>query len=145
MSIRSASDLRLDTVQPDRGDEMGTHDDRDRATGNEDVEVERVAFHSLGGTEGLRAQKLRKLETLIAYLERLRRTLAADTVAERTGYEGPSRYIDAPVWPWLAAGIVLGALFVLLARSRMELRVTPLTLRLLYEVLRVFLRPFAVG
>ena len=114
MSIRSASDLRFNTVQPDRGDGMSTNDDRHRATGNEDVEVSVSHFIPSVELKGSRAQKLRKLDTLIAYLERLRRTLATDTVAERTGYEGPSRYIDAPVWPWLAAGIVLGALFVLL-------------------------------
>jgi hypothetical protein len=93
---------------------MSTNDDRHRATGNEDVEVSVSLFIPSLKLKGSRAQKLRKHDTLIAYLERLRRTLATDTVAERTGHEGPSRYIDAPVWPWLATGIVLGALFVLL-------------------------------
>ncbi len=63
---------------------------------------------------GSRAQKLRTLETAIAFLERLRRSLAGDATAGRTSHEGPSPYIDAPAWPWLVAGIVMGALFVLL-------------------------------
>ena len=103
---------------------MNTNDDRHRATGNEDVEVSVSHFIPSVELKGSRAQKLRKLDTLIAYLERLRRTLAADTVAERTGYEGPSRYIDAPAWPWLVAGIVRGPLRAA-RRSRMELRVHP--------------------
>jgi hypothetical protein len=63
---------------------------------------------------GSRANRLMQLETLISYLQRLRSNLAGEPGAARSTYEGPSPYIDAPVWPWLVAGIVLGALFVVL-------------------------------
>jgi hypothetical protein len=93
---------------------MSTHDDSDKETGHDDDELMVSPFIPSVELKGSRTQKLRTLDTLIAYLERLRRSLAGDAIAGRTGHEGPSRYIDAPVWPWLAAGIVLGALFVLL-------------------------------
>ena len=106
--------MPLAIVRPDHDDEMGTQDNHNGSAGSDETELRVSHFIPSVELKGSRAKKLQKLDTLIAYLERLRRTLAADTVAGRTGYEGPSRYIDTPVWPWLAAGIVLGALFVLL-------------------------------
>ena len=65
---------------------------------------------------GSRAHKLRQLDTLIVYLESLRRTLAGEAPAlPRGGFEGPSRYASAPVWPWFLAGMAATALVVLLA------------------------------
>jgi hypothetical protein len=34
------------------------------------------------------------------------------------GYEGPSPYIDSPVWPWVATGTILSALFVIYLLGR---------------------------
>lgn len=93
---------------------MTTDDDHDGVADHDETELRMSHFIPSVELKGTRAQKLRRLDTLIVYLERLRRSLAGDTVIGRAGYEGPSRYIDAPAWPWLAAGIVLGALFVLL-------------------------------
>lgn len=61
--------------------------------------------------KGSRADKLRQLDALIVYLERLRRSLAGHT--GHSGFEGPSRYAAAPSWPWFAAG-VLATMAVLL-------------------------------
>jgi hypothetical protein len=46
--------------------------------------------------------------------EVVRRSLAGQPVPGAPAYELYGRYINAPVWPWLAAGWVLGALFVVL-------------------------------
>lgn len=64
--------------------------------------------------KGSRAERLARLDTLIRYLEELRRQLAGDA-APRATYEGPSRYVDRPFWPWFLAGAIAGALFLLLA------------------------------
>ena len=79
-----------------------------------DDETEPRVSHVIRAVEpkGSPALKRRTRDTLIVYLERLIRSLAA--TLGRTGYEGPSRYIDAPAWPWLAGGIVMVVLFVVL-------------------------------
>lgn len=65
--------------------------------------------------KGSRVDKLRQLDTLIGHLQRLRRSLAGDgRDPARGGFEGPSRLIGSPDWPWLSAGAVLGALCVVL-------------------------------
>jgi hypothetical protein len=63
---------------------------------------------------GSRADKLEKLDTLIVYLERLRRSLAGETPGSRGGYEGPSRHLNSRAWPWFSAGAGAGGLFVVL-------------------------------
>jgi hypothetical protein len=86
----------------------------DRTAAADEAEMNISHFIPSLELKGSRAHKLMQLDTLIAYLQRLRVSLAGDADAVRSTYEGPSRYIDAPAWPWLVAGIVLGALFVVL-------------------------------
>jgi hypothetical protein len=59
---------------------------------------------------GSRDEKLRKLETLMIYLEQLRRSLAGDTTKEPA--RAPNR--AHPVWGWFVAGMVVGAVSILL-------------------------------
>lgn len=72
--------------------------------------------HFIPSTElsGTRAEKLKKLDTLIDYLMRLRRSLAGEVLLGRGGYEGPGPHISSPAWPWFVGGLFLGAVFVLL-------------------------------
>jgi hypothetical protein len=64
---------------------------------------------------GSRREKLAQLDALIADLEQLRRRLTGiSDVPRGEGFEGPSRLIGAPEWPWFASGVALGALFVVL-------------------------------
>lgn len=63
--------------------------------------------------EGSRAERLKTLDAAIARLERERSRLVGPSPKIPPG-ERESRYINAPVWPWFAAGWLLGALFVLL-------------------------------
>jgi hypothetical protein len=76
------------------------------------VETEATISHFIPSVEltGSRSEKLRKLDTLILYLEKLRGSLARDTTKEsRPSHEGAR-----PAWGWFAAGVVVGAVFVLL-------------------------------
>lgn len=42
----------------------------------------------------------------------LQRPMLADVPGTNTPYERDGRYINAPTWPWLTAGSVLAALFL---------------------------------
>jgi hypothetical protein len=79
-------------------------------------EAEAKISHFIPSVElkGSRGEKLQKLDTLIVYLDQLRRSLAANTTGGQGGYEDPGRYGESPAWPWFAAGALVGALFVLL-------------------------------
>ena len=72
---------------------------------------ERIPSVELHGSD---ADRLRTLDAAIARLEALKYVIAGETVpaASRSELHGP--YINAPDWPWFAAGCVLGAMFVLL-------------------------------
>jgi len=98
---------------------MTTHDEQ---TGDAPLRGEAGSniSHFIPSVElkGSRSDKLETLDTLIAYLERLRRSLAGETLAARGGYEGPSRYIGSPAWPWFGAGACVGGVFVLLLFAR---------------------------
>ena len=64
---------------------------------------------------GSQRERLRLIDAQIARLERLRRALVG---AEKTGqgsHEYASPIIGEPSWPWCTAGVLLGALFVVLA------------------------------
>lgn len=63
---------------------------------------------------GSRGEKLKKLDTLIAHLQQLRRRLAGDVGYSKGPSERPGRYINSPEWPWFVAGTSVGALIVLL-------------------------------
>lgn len=63
---------------------------------------------------GSREQCLRTLDTLIDYLQRMRRTLAGATDVAASTPERPSRYLHAPDWPWIAGGIAVVALLLAL-------------------------------
>jgi len=62
---------------------------------------------------GSRAEKLRIIEASIAHLKELRPLLVDDPLAPVVP-ELRGRYLNAPVWPWFAAGWIVGALFVLM-------------------------------
>ena len=65
--------------------------------------------------KGSLSERLRTIDAAIVQLETLRRALAGEPVPARGGgYEGPSAYANARAWPWFAAGMLFGALFVLL-------------------------------
>ena len=96
---------------------MDTHEEDDvapRAADTRGTEANISHFIPSVELKGSRADKLKTLDTLIAHHERLRRSLAGDTPVTRGGFEGPSRHIGSPAWPWFTAGAFLGALFVLL-------------------------------
>lgn len=78
-------------------------------------DAERKISHFIPSLEltGSVAEKLDTLDTLIGYLQTLRRNLTGDASAV-TPYEGRSRYATTPAWPWFAAGVVIGALFVVM-------------------------------
>jgi len=64
----------------------------------------------------LRGSPTERLETLDATIVHLLNVRSA-LVGEPAGpppFELHGRYLNAPSWPWFAAGCVLGALFVLL-------------------------------
>jgi hypothetical protein len=63
--------------------------------------------------KGSRAQKLERLDLLIAHLERLRRSLAGDTETTPSAFERASPSASAPAWPWFTAGLIVGALLTL--------------------------------
>ena len=57
---------------------------------------------------------VKTLDAVIAHLQKLRSTLVSETLAEAPPSELQGRYINAPAWPWFAAGWIVGALVVLL-------------------------------
>lgn len=61
---------------------------------------------------GSRAAKLKTLDAAISGLQQVRNTLTGEPLVPP--YELRGRYINAPVWPWFAAGWIVGALFVVL-------------------------------
>jgi len=64
--------------------------------------------------KGSRTEQLRKLDTLIVYLEQLRGTLGGGTTAERGKYESPRAYVVERAWRWFAPGMLASAALVLL-------------------------------
>ena len=64
--------------------------------------------------KGSRAEKLQALDATIARLHQLRAALIGDEPGRVPPGTLHGPYINAPVWPWFAAGWVVGALFVLL-------------------------------
>jgi hypothetical protein len=63
---------------------------------------------------GSPGERLRTLDASIAQLQRLRRSLVGEAAPDAIPYELHGPYLHAPVWPWFAAGWVIGALFVLM-------------------------------
>jgi hypothetical protein len=62
---------------------------------------------------GSQAEKLRAIDAAIIRMEILRESLAGEPARPRPPeVQGP--YINAPVWPWFAAGWSLGVLCVLM-------------------------------
>ena len=57
---------------------------------------------------------VKSLDAAIAHLQQLRGSLVTETLADAPPSELQGRYINAPAWPWFAAGWIVGALFVLL-------------------------------
>jgi len=76
------------------------------------VETEPTISHFIPSVEltGSRDEKLRKLDTLILYLQKLRGSLARDPTKEPR----PSQERARPVVGWFTAGVVVGAVVVLL-------------------------------
>jgi hypothetical protein len=76
------------------------------------ADAEATISHFIPSVEltGSRSDKLRKLDTLIRHLEQLRRGLAGDT----TKVPARAPNLAHPVWGWFAAGIVAGAISILL-------------------------------
>lgn len=76
------------------------------------VETEATISHFIPSVEltGSRTEKLRKLDTLILCLEKLRGSLARDMTKD----DCPSPERRRLAWGWFAAGVVVGAVFVLL-------------------------------
>jgi hypothetical protein len=62
---------------------------------------------------GSRNERLKMLDDAIGRLQVMRRVLAGEAVPGAPSNELYGPYINAPVWPWFAAGWVVGALFVL--------------------------------
>ena len=63
---------------------------------------------------GSTSDRLRQLDSAIAQLHQLRSALAPDLTELAPPAEIQGRYINAPVWPWFAAGCVIGAAIVLM-------------------------------
>jgi hypothetical protein len=84
--------------------------EEDRATTSGAMDA--VISHFIPSVEltGSRREKLRKLDTLILYLEKLRGSLACDTTTGALRSHERAR----PAWRWFAAGVVVGAVLVLL-------------------------------
>lgn len=57
---------------------------------------------------------VKRLDSAIATLQQLRGSFVDQSMVETTQPELHGRHMDAPVWPWFAAGSVVGALVVLL-------------------------------
>jgi hypothetical protein len=64
--------------------------------------------------KGSTEEKLKAIDAEMRRLEQLRRSVAGDVSKNILSQELYGPYLNAPVWPWFAAGWVLGALFVLL-------------------------------
>ena len=82
-------------------------------TSNDDATGASVVLPPLelkGSTE----EKLKAIDAEIGRLEQLRRSVAGDVSKNILSQELYGPYLNAPVWPWFAAGWVLGALFALL-------------------------------
>ena len=82
-------------------------------TSNDDVSRASAVLPSLelkGSTE----EKLKAIDAEIRRLELLRRSVAGDVSKNILSQELYGPYLNGPVWPWFAAGWLLGALFVLL-------------------------------
>jgi hypothetical protein len=62
---------------------------------------------------GSDADKLKTLDAAMARLQELRGRLVGEPAAPEAP-EIRGRYLHAPVWPWFAAGWILGALFMLM-------------------------------
>jgi hypothetical protein len=75
------------------------------------ADAETTISHFIPSVEltGSRGDKVRKLDTLIVYLQRLRGSLAQDT----TGSLDSSRHRVVPGWGWFTAGVIVGAAFIL--------------------------------
>jgi hypothetical protein len=80
-----------------------------RPDGARREETELLISHFIPSVEltGSRADKLRKLDTLIVYLEGLRRRLAGNVAMSR-----PSRTVGSRSWSWFTAGALVGALLL---------------------------------
>jgi hypothetical protein len=63
---------------------------------------------------GSLGERLVTLEASIARLHKLRRTLMGELPPDAHPSELHGPYLHAPVWPWFAAGWIVGALFVLM-------------------------------
>jgi hypothetical protein len=63
---------------------------------------------------GSLGDRLETLDASIARLQRLRHTLVGKLPPDAHPYELHGPYLHAPVWPWFAAGWIVGALFVLM-------------------------------
>lgn len=87
-------------------------DTREDSAVSASVETEATISHFIPSVEltGSRSEKLRKLDTLILYLERLRGSLARDPTKEARRSHERAR----PVWGWFAAGVVVGVVVILL-------------------------------
>jgi hypothetical protein len=57
---------------------------------------------------------VKTLDRVIHNLEQLRSGLIGESMTDAPPPELQGRYINAPVWPWFAAGWIVGALFILL-------------------------------
>lgn len=62
---------------------------------------------------GSPAERVRAIDAAIIRLEVLRGSLSGEPVRPRP-FEVQGPYINAPVWPWFAAGWFLGAVCVLM-------------------------------
>jgi hypothetical protein len=60
------------------------------------------------------AERLKTLDAMLARLQSLRSALGQGSVPGAPPNEVYGPYVNAPVWPWFAAGWVAGALFALL-------------------------------
>ena len=87
---------------------------RERLPGSQDGEELVSFFIPSVVLKGSRDDKLRRLDTLIVYLERLRGRLADSAEAPKEGVAGPGRFAHSPSWPWFAAGALVSGLFALL-------------------------------
>jgi len=63
---------------------------------------------------GSAGRTLRTLDSAIASLQQLKTALTDESPTQPTPVERQGPYLNAPVWPWVAAGWTVGALFVLL-------------------------------
>jgi len=76
------------------------------------VDAETTISHFIPSVElmGSRGDKVRKLDTLIVYLEQLRRGLTFDIDTDPARLQERVR----PAWAWFSAGLAVGAVCILL-------------------------------